>query len=227
MLMALISAGVVALASVSGTAIGAAAGCWLATQVVSGSASCDLGGFVAGFLGSFINPLLAAVAVPIGVGTGIAINTCLAFVLGAILYGWLLHSRMLYRKQALLFGLIKTIPIINDLPAFTFMAVRCVIQKNLEEKKLQQSPSKTSGAMLAPGTALGTATAGVYALNRYSGRRAVEAGVDTEARQTAWREDTKKRASTDLKNMDGIYAKQGQRASSPTPQAEAPNPLYV
>ncbi len=229
-LQATLSAGVAAIAAFAGTLGGAAAGCYVANQVISSETSCAAGAAIGAFFGTVANPIASTVALPLGIALGIALTLCISFTFGTIFYLWLWSTKLWYPGQIWLPALLKTIPILSDLPAFTFTAVRCVIQKNLEEKKLQQSPSNTFGTMLAPGTMLGGAAATAYTLNHYTQRKAVAAGLATDAGQTARREEFKNRTTMDLRRMDGIYAKtspQEARSRGTIDETAPTQPLYV
>ncbi|OGC88734.1 hypothetical protein A2419_03155 [Candidatus Adlerbacteria bacterium RIFOXYC1_FULL_48_26] len=203
-LQAGISAGLFMMGAFPGTVGGAAGGCFIGAKV-AGSVGCAIGGTVAGFAGSVVN-VASAATLPFAVGLGFAVNFCISATLGVILVAWLWSLGMYKFGPGITGFIVELTPGLAVVPGWTMMTILCVVRKTAEEKKLVGS----TGSLFTTFATTGIAGAGAFAafaINQGTARRAREAGVFTQEEQDQNLAEKKQFVSTELKNIDGIRAK--------------------
>jgi hypothetical protein len=204
LLQAGISAGLFVIGAFPGTVAGSAAGCIIGRSI-AGSVGCWIGGAVAGAAGSAANGAAAA-TLPIAVGLGMAVNFCLDITLGLILTLFLLWLGMYHKGYGIGGFLVELIPGLDNLPGWTIMTALCVVRKTAEEKKLVGSTGSMFSTLTTTGVAGATAFT-AFAINKGTQRIARDQGLYTKEEQDQRLEEKQKFVSTELKNIDGIRAK--------------------
>jgi hypothetical protein len=185
------------------TTVGGTAGC-LIGKYVGGSLGCAILGTVAGVVGAPANAPVAVTTLPLAIGLGVAVNFCLDITLGLVLTLFLLWFGM-YKKGYGVGGfLVELIPGIDNIPGWTIMTALCVVSKTAEEKKLK-APGETMFKSLMVTAGAGALAA--FKINQVTQRVARERGISTQEEQGQRLEEKKQFVSTELKNIDGIRAK--------------------
>ncbi len=208
-LQALISLGLILVASTGGTFAGGALGC-AAGNYVAGEIGCLVGGSVLGIFGSLANAALAPFLIPIGVGLGFAINICLSVVLGGMLIALLWHLKMLYVGYTPGY-LLEIVPGVANFPFWTGFVVASVIRKKAEDV-LGAGKLASVSSILSPKSSLGAMANGVLGMRRAASEKVSQTNPGLYGQMTRWAAGTtaqkndehQKAASSLIQTFDGV-----------------------
>ncbi|MBY0294098.1 hypothetical protein K2Q08_02080 [Patescibacteria group bacterium] len=205
LLQAGISAGLFVMGAFPGTVGGAAGGCLIGHRI-AGEIGCWIGSVAAGVAGSAVNAASIA-TLPFAVGLGFAVNFCIDVTLGLVLVGFLIWLGMYYKGIGIGGFIVELVPGLGNIPGWTFMTILCVMRKTAEEKQLAGA---SGGSSFTNFITAGVAGMGAFAANTANSepRRVVrQQGVYTQEEQDGNLAEKKQFVSTELKNIDGIRAK--------------------
>lgn len=128
-------------------------------------------------------PLIGAVGMPLGIGLGFASDICISLMLGSALIFLLAINGMYYPGYTWAVFIGETIPGLDIIPGWTFLAISCVLKKNAETKSgVVGFASSIASAALSPTSAasgLGRIAAGIVN-SKTAARSIVERAPDMQ-----------------------------------------------
>jgi hypothetical protein len=184
-----IGAGLQALTPVGGAIGGAAAGASYCYYATTGVTSALVAGAKCGVGGAIVGAAASTFGIPLGTALAFASDVCISLTMGAGFILLLCFMKMYYPMTMGVTYVIEAIPGLDVIPAWTFLAIRCVMLKYAENKTSGSFSFATgvAGAILSPaGAAIGFGSVArrISSIQGATGRMARGSSVVKEAYET-------------------------------------------